>query len=102
MTETPHLTLDPDKLGIGKGHLVVPKGVDSEALSLPVFSLNKGEGPRLLITGGCHGNELEGPIIARGLLSGCPKRKPVEGSSSCQPSIHWLCRPGVATRRSTA
>ncbi|MER8615121.1 succinylglutamate desuccinylase/aspartoacylase family protein [Mesorhizobium sp. M1216] len=54
------------------GHLVVPKGADCEALSLPVFSLNKGEGPRLLIAGGCHGNELEGPIVARRLLNWLP------------------------------
>ncbi|RUW87103.1 peptidase M14, partial [Mesorhizobium sp. M8A.F.Ca.ET.059.01.1.1] len=42
MSEAPHLTFDLDKPGISNGHLVVPKGVDCEALSLPVFSLNKG------------------------------------------------------------
>ncbi|MER9032250.1 succinylglutamate desuccinylase/aspartoacylase family protein [Mesorhizobium sp. M0674] len=73
MSEAPHLTFDLDKPGMSKGHLVVPKGADCEALSLPVFSLNKGEGPQLLITGGCHGDELEGPIVARRLIEWLPE-----------------------------
>ncbi|MER9851739.1 succinylglutamate desuccinylase/aspartoacylase family protein [Mesorhizobium sp. M0106] len=72
MGEEPHLTFDLDKPGTSKGHLIVPKGADCEALSLPVFSLNKGEGSRLLITGGCHGDELEGPIVARRLIEWLP------------------------------
>ncbi|RWA59786.1 MAG: succinylglutamate desuccinylase/aspartoacylase family protein [Mesorhizobium sp.] len=73
MSEAPHLTFDLDEPGMTKGYLVVPKGADCEALSLPVFSLNRGEGPRLLITGGCHGNELEGPIVARRLVEWLPE-----------------------------
>ncbi|RVC64622.1 succinylglutamate desuccinylase/aspartoacylase family protein [Mesorhizobium sp.] len=73
MSNTPHLTFDLNDPGISKGHLVIPNGSDSEALSLPVFSLNKGEGPRLLITGGCHGNELEGPIVSRRLVDWLPE-----------------------------
>ncbi|RWJ52638.1 succinylglutamate desuccinylase/aspartoacylase family protein [Mesorhizobium sp.] len=73
MTEAPQLTFDLDKPGMNKGHLIVPKGADCEALSLAVFSLNKGEGPRLLITGGCHGDELEGPIVARRLVEFLPE-----------------------------
>lgn len=73
MSEIPHFTFDLDAPGLSTGHLVVPKGADCEALSLPVFSLNKGEGPRLLITGGCHGNELEGPIVARRVIEWLPE-----------------------------
>lgn len=73
MSKTPHLTFDLDTHGMSVGHLVVPKGEDCEALPLPVFSLNKGEGPRLLITGGCHGDELEGPIVARRLVDWLPE-----------------------------
>ncbi|MER9445652.1 succinylglutamate desuccinylase/aspartoacylase family protein [Mesorhizobium sp. M0340] len=73
MSEASHLTFDLDKIGISKGHLIVSKGIDSEALSLPVISLNKGEGPRLLITGGCHGDELEGPIVAQRLVEWLPE-----------------------------
>ncbi|MDX8449881.1 succinylglutamate desuccinylase/aspartoacylase family protein [Mesorhizobium captivum] len=68
MSETSHIAFDVDKLGTSKGHLVVAKGTDCEALSLPIISINRGAGPRLLITGGCHGNELEGPIVARRLI----------------------------------
>lgn len=75
MNEAPHVTFDLDTPGVSTGHLVVPKGADCEALSLPVFSLHKGEGPRLLITGGCHGNELEGPIVARRLVEWLPERQ---------------------------
>lgn len=73
MSEAPHLTFDLDQPGMSKGHLVVPKGTDCEALSLPVFCLNKGEGPQLIITGGCHGDELEGPIVARRLVEWLPE-----------------------------
>ncbi|MER8678262.1 succinylglutamate desuccinylase/aspartoacylase family protein [Mesorhizobium sp. M0037] len=73
MSEAPHLTFDFDMPGESRGHLVVPAGVDCEELSLPVFSMNKGGGPRLLVTGGCHGNELEGPIVARRLIGWLPE-----------------------------
>lgn len=79
MTETPHLTLDLDAPGVSIGHLVVPEGRDYEALSLPVFSINCGEGPCLLMTAGIHGNELIGPIVARRLVDWPPKRKPADG-----------------------
>ncbi|MER8542954.1 succinylglutamate desuccinylase/aspartoacylase family protein [Mesorhizobium sp. M1334] len=73
MTEAPHLTFDLDTPGVSRGHLVVPGGADCEELSLPVFSLNKGRGPRLLVTGGNHGNELEGPLVARRLIEWLPE-----------------------------
>ncbi|ESY32183.1 succinylglutamate desuccinylase/aspartoacylase family protein [Mesorhizobium sp. LNJC391B00] len=73
MSQTPHLTFDLDTPGVSTGHLVIPKGDDCEALALPVFSLNKGEGRQLLITGGNHGNELEGPIVARRLVDWLPE-----------------------------
>ncbi|MER8996077.1 succinylglutamate desuccinylase/aspartoacylase family protein [Mesorhizobium sp. M0678] len=73
MSEAPHLTFDLDAPGVSTGHLVVPKGADCEALSLPVFSCNRGEGPSLLITGGNHGNELQGPIVARRLVEWLPE-----------------------------
>lgn len=73
MSEAPHLTFDLDSPGVSRGHLVVPGGADRGELSLPVFSLNKGEGPRLLVTGGNHGNELEGPLVARRLIEWLPE-----------------------------
>lgn len=73
MSEAPLLTFDLDAPGVSRGHLVVPGGADRGELSLPVFSLNKGEGPRLLVTGGNHGNELEGPLVARRLIEWLPE-----------------------------
>jgi N2-acetyl-L-2,4-diaminobutanoate deacetylase len=73
MNEAPHLTFDLDAPAVSRGHLVVPGGADHEELSLPVFSLNRGEGPRLLVTGGNHGNELEGPLVARRLIEWLPQ-----------------------------
>ncbi|MER9533867.1 succinylglutamate desuccinylase/aspartoacylase family protein [Mesorhizobium sp. M0309] len=73
MSEAPHLTFNLETPGVSTGHLVVPKGTDCEALSLPVFSCNRGEGPSLLITGGNHGNELQGPILARRLVEWLPE-----------------------------
>ncbi|MER8703835.1 succinylglutamate desuccinylase/aspartoacylase family protein [Mesorhizobium sp. M1273] len=73
MSEAPHLTFDLDTPGVSTGHLVVPKGADFEALSLPVFSCNRGDGASLLITGGNHGNELQGPIVARRLVEWLPE-----------------------------
>ncbi|MER9325694.1 succinylglutamate desuccinylase/aspartoacylase family protein [Mesorhizobium sp. M0626] len=68
-----YLSIDLDKPGASSGHLIVREGSDCGELLLPVFSLNRGEGPRLLITGGCHGNELEGPIVARRVASWLPE-----------------------------
>ncbi|CAH2406757.1 succinylglutamate desuccinylase/aspartoacylase family protein [Mesorhizobium ventifaucium] len=75
MREAPHLTFDLDAPGVSRGHLLVPGGADRGELSLPVFSLNKGEGPRLLVTGGNHGNELEGPLVARRLIEWLPEEQ---------------------------
>lgn len=73
MSAAPHLTFDLNTLGASKGHLVVPGGADCGEISLPILSLNKGEGPRLLVTGGNHGNELEGPLVARRLIDWLPE-----------------------------
>lgn len=75
MNEAPHLTFDLDMPGVSRGHLVVPGGSDRRELLLPVFSLNKGEGPRLLVTGGNHGDELEGPLVARRLIEWLQKEQ---------------------------
>lgn len=87
MVEIAHLTFDPDALGVSKGHLIVPKGVDSEALSLPAFCCNKGDGPKLLITGGNHGDEPQGPIIARRLIEWLPAEQTC-GSVIVVPEIN--------------
>ncbi|MER9300810.1 succinylglutamate desuccinylase/aspartoacylase family protein [Mesorhizobium sp. M0621] len=89
MTEMPHLTFDINIPGVSTGHLVVPKGADCEALWLPVIGINKGEGPRLLITGGNHGDELEGPIVARRLVEWLPESQTC-GTVIIAPEINPL------------
>lgn len=42
MTGAPHLTFDLEAPGVSIGFLVVPKGAGCEALSLPIFCLNRG------------------------------------------------------------
>ncbi|MER9345374.1 succinylglutamate desuccinylase/aspartoacylase family protein [Mesorhizobium sp. M0601] len=71
------------------GYLVVPEGADYEALSLPVLSQNKGDGPRLLITGGNHGNELEGPLVARRLIDWLPEAQ-ICGMVTIVPELNPL------------
>ncbi|MER9851950.1 succinylglutamate desuccinylase/aspartoacylase family protein [Mesorhizobium sp. M0106] len=73
MSKAPHLTFDSNTYGVSRGHLIVPGGIDYGELSLPIFSLNRGEGPRVLITGGNHGNELEGPLVSRRLIEWLPE-----------------------------
>ncbi|MER8492559.1 succinylglutamate desuccinylase/aspartoacylase family protein [Mesorhizobium australicum] len=72
MEKAPHLTFNLEAPGMNTGQLVVPGGANFEAISLPVFSLNKGEGPSLLITGGCHGDELERAIVAHRVIKWLP------------------------------
>ncbi|PBB30517.1 peptidase M14 [Mesorhizobium sp. WSM3868] len=73
MSRAPHLTIDLNTCGVSTGDLIVPGGRDYGELSLPIFSLNKGEGHRVLITGGNHGNELEGPLVSRRLIEWLPE-----------------------------
>lgn len=89
MSREPQLTFDTDAPGLSTGHLVVPGGPDCETLSLPVFCLNKGEGPRLLITGGNHGDELEGSIVARRLVEWLPDAQTC-GKITIVPEINPL------------
>ncbi|MER8403030.1 succinylglutamate desuccinylase/aspartoacylase family protein [Mesorhizobium sp. M1348] len=89
MKQEPHLTFDPDSLGVSTGHLFIPRGSDYEALLLPVFSLNKGEGRRLLITGGNHGDELEGPLVARRVIDWLPEEQ-TRGRITIVPDLNPL------------
>lgn len=72
MAEECYITFDPNKIGVSEGHLVIPKGNNEEPLRLRVVSHNRGDGPRVLITAGSHGNEGEGPIVARRALEWLP------------------------------
>ena len=67
-------TIDFDADGKHSGHLSVPHSRNDSAwgaVQVPIISIRNGVGPTVLLTGGNHGDEYEGPIalmkLARGL-----------------------------------
>ncbi|SFZ85553.1 N-alpha-acetyl-L-2,4-diaminobutyrate deacetylase [Devosia enhydra] len=59
------LTIDPEAQGVSRGALVVPHSHDGSAygrIEVPVIVVNGRPGPTLLLTGGVHGDEYEGPV----------------------------------------
>jgi len=64
-------TVDFDRPGKQTGDLWLPHSVHRSAygnLTIPIAVVKGGEGPTLLLTGGTHGDEYEGPIAFRRLL----------------------------------
>ena len=58
-------TVDFDANGKHFGHLIIPHSRNESgwgAVHLPVVSIRNGNGPVLVLTGGNHGDEYEGPI----------------------------------------
>ncbi|MCF3195965.1 succinylglutamate desuccinylase/aspartoacylase family protein [Pseudomonas bubulae] len=58
-------TVDFDKQGIQFGVLNVPHSAHRSAygcIPIPIAVLSRGEGPTVLLTGGVHGDEYEGPV----------------------------------------
>lgn len=68
-------TVDYDQDGFQTGFLRVPHSVDRSGyghIPVPVAVLKRGSGPTLLLTGGTHGDEYEGPIALMKLLQQMP------------------------------
>ncbi|WP_417676757.1 succinylglutamate desuccinylase/aspartoacylase family protein [Pseudodonghicola sp.] len=66
-------TVDFDAKGVQTGDLCLPHSVHRSAygvIPIPVAVVNGAPGPTLLLTGGTHGDEYEGPIAIRRLLCG--------------------------------
>lgn len=66
-TETSRISTDVDYERTGKqwGHLHVPNSTNESAygtLLIPICVIKHGKGPTLLMTGGVHGDEYEGPL----------------------------------------
>lgn len=66
-TETSRISTDVDYERDGKqwGHLHVPNSTNESAfgtLMIPLCVIKRGKGPTLLLTGGVHGDEYEGPL----------------------------------------
>jgi len=68
MSDEPSLigsTIDLDAEGKHSGNLLVPHSRNDSAwgtLLLPIVSIRNGDGPTMLLTGGNHGDEYEGPL----------------------------------------
>ncbi|MDX5360219.1 MAG: N(2)-acetyl-L-2,4-diaminobutanoate deacetylase DoeB [Alphaproteobacteria bacterium] len=63
-------TIDFDADGAHYGHLRLPYSRDDSAwghVMIPVACLKNGDGPTVLLTGGNHGDEYEGPLALAGL-----------------------------------
>ena len=57
--------IDFDKDGKQQSYLRVPISTNSSAygtVPIPITAVKQGKGPTILITGGVHGDEYEGPI----------------------------------------
>jgi uncharacterized protein len=65
-------TVDYDATGYQTGDLCLPHSVHRSAygvLTIPIAVLSGGPGPTVLLTGGTHGDEYEGPVAIRKLLA---------------------------------
>lgn len=64
-------TIDLDGFGKSTGHVVAPWSRDESGwgnLLTPIAVIANGEGPTVLLTGGNHGDEFEGPVALRRLV----------------------------------
>ncbi len=82
------------------GHLRVPHSHDDSAwgaVAVPVAVFRNGEGPTLLLTGGVHGDEYEGPIILSDLLRSLSPEE-IRGRVIVIPALHLpAARAGTRT-----
>lgn len=63
--------IDYDRAGIQLGTLRLPHSVHRSAyghIAIPIALIANGEGPTVLLTGGVHGDEYEGPIVLTRLV----------------------------------
>ncbi|HEV2675650.1 MAG TPA: succinylglutamate desuccinylase/aspartoacylase family protein [Aliidongia sp.] len=76
--------------GVRFGHLRVPHSVHRSAyghIPIPIAVAKNGDGPTLLLTGGVHGDEYEGPIVLTKLMQKLEKL-PVSGRVIILPSVN--------------
>lgn len=106
MTSTrPAGTIRPtvDFGGTGKqvGHLQLPQSEHEDAwgvVPIPVAVIANGEGPTVLLEGGNHGDEYEGPITLCDLVREIDPHE-VQGRLIVLPGVNW---PAVAAARRTS
>jgi predicted deacylase len=70
-TSTIHTAIDYERDGKQVGHLYLPQSPHEDAwgaIPIPIAVIKNGSGPTVLITGGNHGDEYEGPITIGRLI----------------------------------
>ncbi len=84
-------TVDFDAAGVQHGHLRLPHSRDDSAwgsIMIPITVIRGGEGPTVLLTGGNHGDEYEGPValfdLARTLIA-----EAVKGRVIVVPALNY-------------
>jgi len=83
--------IDFDRPGLQSGHLRLPYSHDRSGyghIPVPIAVLNQGPGPTLLLTGGNHGDEFEGPIALMKLMRRLPQLQ-IQGRLIVIPGLNF-------------
>ncbi|AQH01398.1 succinylglutamate desuccinylase [Burkholderia sp. KK1] len=83
--------IDFDLDGFQTGTLRVPHSVDRSAygyIPIPIAVLRNGDGPTVLLTGGTHGDEYEGPLALMKLLQRMPTMR-ITGRIIVVPGLNF-------------
>jgi predicted deacylase len=83
-------TIPFDRSGVNFGHLRVPHSVNRSAyghIAIPIAVAKDGDGPTILLTGGVHGDEYEGPLVLYRLMRALRELK-VSGRIIIVPSVN--------------
>lgn len=94
-------TVDFDRQGKQVGHLNLPQSEHDDAwgvVPIPVAVIANGSGPTVLLEGGNHGDEYEGPIALCELVRELDPGE-VQGRLIFVPAVNW---PAVAAARRTS
>ena len=85
-------SIDLDAEGVHKGYLDVPLSLNESAWSnqrVPIVSIrSRKSGPTLLLLGGSHGDEYEGPIVLSNLVHGHPPLEGLRGQLIVLPALN--------------
>lgn len=103
--DTAHTTIQPtvdfESKGVQVGHLNLPQSEHDDAwgvIPIPVAVIANGSGPTILLEGGNHGDEYEGPIALTELVRDLDPGR-IEGRLIIVPAINW---PAVTAARRTS
>lgn len=83
-------TVDIDKPGKQVGFLMVPHSPDDDAwgaTAIPLAVIRNGKGPTVIIEGGNHGDEYEGPIVISELINSLDPEE-IQGCVILLPAVN--------------